>query len=258
MSLSQDQDTSAVAHTHSRLAILPTTIPLSPITSVKQCAVLSYFGPVHSPIISSAAKFIAAHTDASEEPIMKTLESFIDFSEADCVGTAEQKECCWFTIRITEPNDSFKVPRWHQDGRMFDCDVEMRGVPRSKYALTLLGPPTLLLSQSQHIFETLQRGENEFFWWRGTGKKVSEEEVDRADEGLRGWLAGRFEKEERVKVGEGQVLRFSWGREDSPVHSEPDLTAEGGRVFMTVLFGSEAEVRRMCEFRGEVWGVVDV
>jgi hypothetical protein len=219
---------------------------------------LSYFGPVHSPILSSAAKFIAVHTDASEEPIMKMLESFIDFSEADCVGTAEQKKCCWFTIRITQPNDSFKVPRWHQDGRMFDCDVEMRGVPRSKYALTLLGPPTLLLSQSQHIFETLQQGEKEFFWWRGTGKKVSEEEVDRADEELRGWLAGRFEKEERVKVGEGQVVRFSWGREDSPVHSEPDSDVEGGRVFMTVLFGSEGEVRRMCEFRGEVWGVVDV
>jgi len=258
MSLSQDQEISAVTHAHSRLAILPKTIPLSPITSVKQCAVLSYFGPVNSLIISSAAKFIAAHTDASEEPITKTLESFIDFSGADCVGTAEQKECCWFTIRITQPNDSFKVPRWHQDGQMFDCDVEMRGVPRSKYALTLLGPPTLLLSQSQHIFETLQRGEKEFFWWRGTEKEVSEEEVDRADEGLRGWLAERFEKEKRIKVGEGQVVRFSWGREDSPVHSEPDLDVEGGRVFMTVLFGSEGEVRRMCEFRGEVWGVVDV
>jgi hypothetical protein len=258
MSLSKDQDTSGVAHTHSRLAILSTAIPLSPITSVKQHAVLNYFGPVHSPILSSAVKFIAAHTDASEEPIMETLESFIGISEADCVGKAEQKNCCWFTIRITQPNDSFKVPRWHQDGRMFDCDIKMRGVPRSKYALTLLGPPTLLLSQSQHIFETLQQGEKEFFWWRGTGKKVSEEEQDIADEGLRRWLAERFVKEKMVMVGEGKVVRFSWGWEDSPVHSEPDLDVEDGRVFMTVLFGSEGELRRMCELRGEVWGVVDV
>ena len=51
--------------------------------------------------------------------------------------------------------------------------------------------------------------------------------------------------------------RFIWGGEDNPVHSELSLDAEGRRVLMTVLFGREEDVRRMCEFRGQVWGVAD-
>jgi hypothetical protein len=252
------QESTAAAHPLSRLAILPISIPLPRITAVKQRDILSYFGPVESSIISDAARFIAAHTDASEEPVTQTLQSFIDMSQEDCVGSAERKACFWLTIRITQPTDFFKIPRWHQDGRMFECDTDMEGLPRSKYALTLLGPPTLLLHQNQHIFETVKRGEKQFFWWRGTGKNVSEEEVDDADEGLRAWLAKQFEKEEKVKVRNGEVIRFSWGRDESPVHSEPDLDVEWGRVFMTVLFGSEAELKRMSMFREAEWGIADM
>ncbi|KAH7391990.1 hypothetical protein DE146DRAFT_661374 [Phaeosphaeria sp. MPI-PUGE-AT-0046c] len=252
------QEPTAATHAHSRLTILPISIPLPRITAVKQPDTLNYFGPVESSIISDAASFIAAHTDASEEPIMQTLRSFVEMSQEDCIGTAEQKACFWVTIRITQPTDYFKVPRWHQDGRMFECDTDMEGVPRSKYALTLLGPATLLLHQNQHIFEAVKYGEEKFFWWRGTGKDVSEEQVDEADEGLRAWLAEQFEKEEKVKVRNGEVIRFSWGNDESPVHSEPDLDVEGGRVFMTVLFGSEAELKRMSVFREAEWGIVDV
>jgi hypothetical protein len=78
------------------------------------------------------------------------------------------------------------------------------------------------------------------------------------DEGLRSWLAEHFEKEETVKVRCGEVVRFSLGRDESPVHSEPDLDGEGGRVFMTVLSGSEAELKQMSVFRETEWDILDV
>lgn len=256
MSLSQEP--TAAAHTHSRLSILPRSIPLPRITAIKHQGTLNYFGPAGPSIISDAARFVAAHTDASEEPLTQILQSFIDMSQQDCVGSAKRKTCFWFTIRITQPTDYFKIPRWHQDGRMFECDTDMDRVPRSKYALTLLGPSTLLLHQNENVFETLKRGRKRFFWWHGTGKSVSEEEVDGADDGLRTWLAERFKRENTINVRCGDVVRFSWGRDESPVHSEPDLDVEGGRVFMTVLFGSEAELKRMSAFREAKWGIVDV
>lgn len=54
-----------------------------------------------------------------------------------------------------------------------------------------------------------------------------------------------------------QIIRFSWGQPDSPVHSEPDWSSSD-RVFVSVLFGSEEELRVMCDFRGDKYGVVSV
>lgn len=52
-------------------------------------------------------------------------------------------------------------------------------------------------------------GDKEFFWWNGTGKRASQEEIEEADEALREWLAEQSVKEERVKVGNGEVVRLS-------------------------------------------------
>jgi hypothetical protein len=50
----------------------------------------------------------------------------------------------------------------------------------------------------------------------------------------------------RVFAGErsvelGQVIRFTMGMVDSPVHAVPTITKD--RVFMNVVYGSETEVR---------------
>lgn len=42
------------------------------------------------------------------------------------------------------------------------------------------------------------------------------------------------------------------------MHSESDLDVEGGRVFLTVLFGSEAELRSICGFREAEWRIVKI
>lgn len=108
----------------------------------------------------------------------------------------------------------------------------------SKYAITLLGPATRLLLPGKSLNNQLVAA---------SLKMRSLYDVDRKK------LADSFAGCEEVAVQTGQVIRFSWGQEDSPIHSEPDWSASD-RVFVSVLFGAEEELRDMCEGRGEAYG----
>lgn len=132
---------------------------------------------------------------------------------------------------------------------MFPYDEGLEEVPRSKYGTTLLGPSTLMLLARSSVFDIIQRGKEQFYRKPQSNAAAKKERVVPADEALRTWLAEQYRDEERLRLKNGEVVRFSWGRDNSPVHSEPDLITD--RVFMTVLYGSEKELEAMCEWRGE-------
>jgi hypothetical protein len=238
-------------------SILPAVINLPHIKLVKQELAFNYYGPVQSSIAAEASKFLTSVTDAVGGEAVSAIESFVLTTQNDCVGDANQKNACWLTIRATKPTDAFDIPRWHQDGRMFPCDEGYEDVVRSKYALTMLGPTTLMLQPEAQIFKTFHEGEFKHFWWFQTSNnhQPTEEEQDQANDALRYWLSQELEDEPQLQVKDGEVVRFSWGRKNSPIHSEPDLISD--RVFMTVLYGSEAELRRMCEWRNAKYGEFD-
>ncbi|ORY17906.1 hypothetical protein BCR34DRAFT_376593 [Clohesyomyces aquaticus] len=245
-------------------AILPDPLPLPPISAVTKTTTYNYYGPISPSLSTSSSTFLSTCTNTNPQDAARTITAFLLASQKDCLGTAEQKAACWLTVRVSKPSDAFQVPRWHQDGVMFPYDEGREGVVRSKYALTLAGPRTLILEGEQggDVLRTLKEGEERYYWWRGKGngdgkreQKPSDEDLYEAEDLLRNWLAEEFKDKKRVSLEEGQVVRFSWGREDSPVHSEPDLV--GDRVFVTVLFGSEREVRSMCEWRCAEYGKVE-
>ncbi|KAF1974401.1 hypothetical protein BU23DRAFT_553466 [Bimuria novae-zelandiae CBS 107.79] len=226
-------------------AILSVPIAIPHLTSTIRESTFNYYGPVQSLLAFEASKYLATVTDAAEPEVASTINSFILATQTDCIGSDDEKDSCWLTIRVTKPSKEFETPRWHQDGRMFPYDAGREDVVHSKYALTLLGPRTLMLQPDADILSTVQRGEAKHFWWlQEHDRELTEDEAHTA---LRNWLAVEFKYETRVKVGHGEVVRFSWGREDSPVHSEPDLMVD--RVFVTVLYGSESELRGMCDWR---------
>ncbi|KAH7397348.1 hypothetical protein BKA66DRAFT_454205 [Pyrenochaeta sp. MPI-SDFR-AT-0127] len=237
-------------------AILAVPIAIPRITCATRESTLNYYGLVQSSIASEASKFLASVTDAAEVEVSSAIDAFVLATQDDCIGAAEEKKACWLTIRVTKPSTEFEVPRWHQDGRMFPYDEGREAIVRSKYALTLLGPTTLMLQPDAHAFKTCQEGETRHFWWQRTqGSEPAEEDIEQAYSKLRDWLADELRDARRVRVGDGEVVRFSWGRDDSPVHSEPDLISD--RVFVTVLYGSESEVRGMCDWRSAEYGKFD-
>ncbi|KAF5235638.1 hypothetical protein FANTH_11657 [Fusarium anthophilum] len=239
-------------------AILPESIDIPRITSIKQQSTLNYYGPVDASLATEASKFLARHTDAVELELEPKIKAFLETTQNDCLGKTEQKQACWLTIRITKPNTAFKIPRWHQDGPMFKYDQGREDIVRSKYALTLLGPSTLMLQPNEHVFTTQHEAEARYYWWQDKtdGPEPSEDEVYDADDLLRESLGNAFKDTPRVQVGRGQIVRFSWGRDNSPVHSEPDLVSD--RVFMTVLYGSDSELRTMSKWREAAYGEYSV
>ncbi|CAJ0552394.1 Ff.00g063730.m01.CDS01 [Fusarium sp. VM40] len=235
------------------LAILTASINVPRITSTKRESTLNYYGLANASIAAEATNFLARLTDGVEQEMKHTIETFLRITQNDCTGNAEEKRACWLTIRLTKRSTEFEIPRWHQDGCMYPYDEGREEVVRSKYGLTLLGPSTLMLKSDESVYTTQREGEAQHYWWLGTAAhEPSEDEMDDADAKLREWLANKFKHTPRVQVGHGEVVRFSWGRDDSPVHSEPDLISD--RVFMTVLYGSELELRRMCEWRNTQYG----
>jgi hypothetical protein len=240
-------------------AILPESIDITRITSTKQDSTLNYYGSVSGSLATEAAKFLACHTDAVEQELEPKVKAFLEITQTDCSGDdAREKNACWLTIRITKPCTAFKIPRWHQDGPMFEYDKGREDVVRSKYALTLVGPSTLMLQPDEHVFKKQHEAEARYYWWQdeADGHEPSEDEMYDADDLLRESLGNAFKDTARVQVGHGQIVRFSWGRDDSPVHSEPDLVSD--RVFMTVLYGSESELRTMTKWREAPYGEYSV
>ncbi|KAH8669788.1 hypothetical protein BGZ60DRAFT_408218 [Tricladium varicosporioides] len=233
-------------------AILPVPITIPRVTSVTQTSTFDYYGPVQSSLASEASKFLATISDAVERDVVSAINSFVFVTQNDCVGGAEETTACWLTIRVTKPTKEFEVPRWHQDGRMFPYDEGRKEVVRSKYALTLLGPTTLMLQPNAHAFSIFKQGETQHYWWQETHGPEPTEEEDQANGTLRHWLADKLKDVVRVRVRDGEIVRFSWGRDDSPVHSEPDLISD--RIFVTILYGSESELRGMCDWRSAEYG----
>ncbi|RDW58585.1 hypothetical protein BP6252_13061 [Coleophoma cylindrospora] len=217
-------------------SILPKTLELIPLTTVIANLSYAYYGLVSlEKITYEASDFVAKNSNAKASDVETALYDFIrltknDYFHAKGAQDLQAPAAAWFTIRMTKPTSEYTtIPRWHRDGRMFDAD----NTPEigSKYAITLLGKPTRLLVESELVRTTMIREE--------------EGELDRYQ------CAEQLASEPLVGLKDGQIIRFTWGQKDSPVHSEPDMSTD--RVFVSVLYGSEEEIRCMCEFRDEMY-----
>ncbi|KAK7914721.1 hypothetical protein PG985_012424 [Apiospora marii] len=246
----------------------PTTPAALLLTRIAQEKTYSFYGPFDAASLSaSAAAFIASNSDSDAIPLATILSRFLDHAQQDCIAEAalpdrpQIAQACWLTVRMFKPSREYEVPRWHRDGRMFACSCSYLGSedeeelqpsiqgarrqqPHSKYAVTLLGPATRVLVPSGVVDEALAADVQN----RGGLDDESRSRVE---------LAEATKGCEEYTVQRGQVIRFSWGQDDSPVHSEPDFAGED-RVFVSVLFGGEEEIRGMCRFRRVSFGVVEV
>ncbi|KAK1985853.1 hypothetical protein LZ30DRAFT_707274 [Colletotrichum cereale] len=223
----------------------------SPVTSVHRQGTYGFYGPAStSRLAGFASDFILKHCAADRDGVFRALSSFLDDAAAHVrqhAGPADRESSthsAWLCVRITAPTDAWVTPRWHRDGRMFDCACAAPR-PHAKYAVTLLGPPTRMLWPSEAVDAAVRKVEARRSGLDKGGDGDADEE--------RAELAAALEGIPLVELRAGQVVRFTWGADDAPVHSEPDSSAEA-RLFASVMFGSEAELRDMCSFRDEVYG----
>ncbi|EGY19951.1 uncharacterized protein VDAG_01967 [Verticillium dahliae VdLs.17] len=214
-------------------------LPSGLITRIDNDSDSGFYGPLEvSSLATRAASAIANISDADESLLQETLLKFLTLAQNDSMPDATHS--CWLCIRMTLPTPVWTIPRWHMDGRMLDCSCPSPQLPHSKYAFTILGPSTRAMSTNPAVHATLMTP-------LSTGQCADPNEPNAE-------LAAILAKHQEVTVEPGQIIRFSWGQPDSPVHSEPD-SSSSMRVFISILLGREAELRDMCDFRGQEYGV---
>ncbi|KAK7211849.1 hypothetical protein V2G26_019027 [Clonostachys chloroleuca] len=232
------------------LRIFPSEpLPLNLITRVNKNRPNGYYGPFDANLLATkAAELIAVNSDARQQPLVEVLNRLLTQAEADCVAeavagqknaNAQVTHSCWLCIRMTLPTDEWVIPRWHTDGRMFDCTCPDSAAPHSKYAFSILGPSTRAILTNPDAHKILHSPSP-------SGRRWDTNDPDPE-------LAKALESYPQASIEPGQMIRFSWAQEDSPIHSEPDST-NMHRVFVSILFGSESELRDMCDFRVETYG----
>jgi hypothetical protein len=234
-------------------AVFPHKPSLShPLTRVFENRSGGFYGRFDADALASqAAAFISSNSDGNEELLVQSMHNFLALAQKDCVALASTTEgsgvhvthSCWLCIRMTLPTDDWFdewfYPRWHTDGRMFDCTCPEPKVPHSKYAFTILGPSTRVMVPNPAVTAVLNMGSE-------TGRAWDQNKPDPE-------LAKKLAEYPEAAIETGQINRFSWNEHDSPVHSEPDST-KLHRVFVSVLFGREDELRDMCNIRDEEYG----
>ncbi|CAH0045955.1 unnamed protein product [Clonostachys solani] len=219
----------------------PEPLPPNLITRVDKERSNGYYGAFDANLLATkAAELIAL--------LVEALSRLLTQAEADCVAeavagqknaSAQIAHSCWLCIRMTLPTDAWVVPRWHTDGRMFDCACPDSTAPHSKYAFSILGPSTRAILTNPGAHKILHSPSP-------SGRPWETNDPDPE-------LAEALESYPQAAIEPGQMIRFSWAEEDSPIHSEPDST-NAHRVFVSILFGSESELRDMCDFREETYG----
>jgi hypothetical protein len=221
-------------------AILPGTLSIR-ITTVKSHSCYNYYGVLNqNKIADEASKFIAENSNAKIPDTESAVKKFIDITAKDYgEGKLRSPEATWFTVRITKPLDE-STPRWHRDGRMYTCDKA--GEVNWKYAITLLGNPTRVMKESAFVMSVLDEGRAKLPKFEGDGK-----DYWAADKKRQVFNAERLAGQPEIEVPGGSIIRFSWGQVDSPLHSEPDMSTD--RVFVSVLYGTETEMKDMCKIR---------
>lgn len=159
----------------------------------------------------------------------KSLAKFLALTIQDSKsGCHVNPEAVWFVVRMTRKSEEFVIPRWHRDGRMIECTGTAHAL-HCRYATTLVGPTTLVLEETEVVTQAMKQH---------VGKRKE--------------TANALAAEKPLEITRGQIIRFSWGQEDSPVHSEPDLVAE--RVFISCIYGSISEIKDITATRRQKIG----
>lgn len=148
---------------------------------------------------------------------------------------ADEHNAYWLTIRIQdEPTREYDIPRWHQDGGYWDMGPDEMPY---KVGTTFTGPSTLFIEPAkQHLLTYNASYERQ----AETNHDPEQLQIEKL------WLAEQFKNVPVVQAKPGELARWTVGGGDAAVlHSEPPM--HGQRVFISVLPGTEAQIRQLCK-----------
>lgn len=187
------------------LAIVP---PRSRITAIHGLGLtrLNEKGIYPSQLEDEAVKFVMANSNATDS-VRSTLEAFFDATLADYLYLSKDARSIrdikrWLLITITKISGP---SRWHRD---IPYHGGRPGQTLSRYSMTLVGPPTIVLRPSGVVDAAMNR-------FAPPDPKT-------------------LTQQPREEIETGQIYRFTIGRADSPVHTTPEHRKD--RIFVSVVY----------------------
>lgn len=151
----------------------------------------------------------------------------------------------WLTIRVTRGNHDFDMPRWHTDRKFFQNKGS--GKVHWKLCTTLVGPGTLFLrdgGKARRVQRKTRSAMKETDAFRDHQcREVRCLGCAGMQEVVRERLAEELKDYPIIRSAAGECAFFRVGDDIGAVHSEPQ--SHGDRVFVNVVPGTEAEMRRL-------------
>ena len=154
---------------------------------------------------------------------IQTMNNVINMI-AEYVYKGCNKDHLWLTIRITQPNSDFDIPRWHQDGNFFTNNDK-----QFKFVTVFQGAGTLLCSTDENTIEKFNSIEFRFDHNDLEGRMMIHKLLESSPN-------SQFKQLKKY-----QGLIFSVGNQKiATIHSEPPMHTK--RIFMSIVPGTKEEI----------------
>lgn len=143
---------------------------------------------------------------------------------------AMSKNYMWLKIQLSIPNDNYKIPRWHTDGKFYNISNKNNSI-QVKLVCTLIGPSTLFKcidNQTRKNFESSKKNLSE----------KSDMDLER-----RSLLDKILFNSKTVQPSNQSIVIFIVGSDNAAIHSEPYMNSP--RLFISVLSGSHSEISEL-------------
>lgn len=149
-------------------------------------------------------------------------------------------EYFWMDIRISTPNELYKIPRWHKDGYFFN-NTELV----AKFATVLKGPGTLVIRGTKETNSTykmlVQKMRDD------KSKYDTDKDKEKFHNKYRKIYMKAFNKYKMKQLDNNTGIIFYNGIEKGAIHSEPPINEN--RMFISILPGSMNDIMALKERR---------
>lgn len=199
----------------------------------------SHFGDINMKDLTSFLSKIGKNKKNNIKRMKKIIKKIINI-----VIDGYKMKHFWLSIRVTQPNNKYDIPRWHQDGFFF----ENHEIIQSKFVTVLKGDGTIFIKSNETSLKIISDSINCFRKYI-KDKNITDfrEQIKINDDIYRPLLADKIKECNEcdiIQLNNEQGMIFLVGdSKNALIHSEPKQNHK--RIFISILPGSENDIKNL-------------
>jgi hypothetical protein len=178
-------------------------------------------------IVEAAAEFLVQNSDGTSPEAKRILNDFIQITSVNYLHLKELQGVTqppntlgvFLSLRL-ENGNAFSTMKWHTERRMY---VSSNDEVNSVYCMTILGNPTRIVPETQVV------------------KDLRDKEHLRSGNSIRSEVCEILDEQPLLPAKCGDILRFTWGQPDSPLHAGGKNDTD--RIIVLAVYGTPEEIK---------------